>query len=76
MMLTLREWYLKQIKSGLPMSVSLNNGRKFIILSVSGSDDDPICKTKHTHESPEYAIEQQLNEFWSQITRMSPKHYE
>ena len=73
-MLTKRDWYLKQIKSGLPMQVKLANGREFVILSVSGAMDNAICQTKNEYESAAYAIEQNFNEFWDRIISLIP-HY-
>ena len=57
------------------MLVVLNNGREFIILSVSGSDDDLICKTKQEYENNEYAVNQNFNDFWEKITKIIPKYY-
>ena len=58
------------------MLVTLDSGRKFIVWSVSGSDDDLICKTKREHENDEYAVNQNFNDFWEKITGLTPKYYE
>jgi hypothetical protein len=72
--LNFREWYLKQIRCKLPILVKLANGREFVILSVSGKDDNPVCKTKREYEHTEYAIEQNFNDFWAEIVSLIPNY--